>query len=242
MKNKIEKDYRIPLYLSDNTAHMSYTGFFIAFVDMASEHAADLCMGKKEMDSKGLIWITTKTKIRIYERPQMLSTVQLTTWPGPADKSRSNRYYTMVQGGRLLAEAKNEWSVLEPAAGKIHRVSEVFPKDVELCTDTVCDTPYYKISDDFSQCEVMGRHTVTFSDLDTSNHMNNANYVRRVFSAFSSEEIASMPITEMEIAYKQQCYEGETLTLVKRENDNGCDIGIIKEDGRTAATMRIIYK
>lgn len=242
MKNKIEKDYRIPLSLSDNTSRLSYTGFFTAFVDFASEHAADLGMGKPEMGPKGLIWITSKTKICVYDRPQMLSTVQLTTWPGPADKSRSNRYYTMHQDGRLLAEAKNEWAVLEPATGRMHRVSEVFPKGLEICMDTACDVPYYKVSDDFSTAETLGIYTVTFSDLDTSNHMNNAAYVRRIFSAFDSKKIAELPLKEMEVAYKHQCYEGEQLTLKIRHNDTGFDVGVIKDDGRTAATMRFICK
>lgn len=242
MENRAEKVYRIPLSLCDNTSQLSYTGFFTAFVDLASEHAADLCMGKKEMDARGLIWVTTKTKIRIYDRPRMLSEVQLTTWPGPADKSRSNRYYTMIQDDRLLAEAKNEWSVLEPATGRVHRVSEVFPKDIEICTDTACDVPYYKVSDDFSDCEIIGTHTVTFSDLDTSNHMNNAAYVRRIFSVFDSKKVASMAVSELEVAYRHQCYEGEKLIFKIRKNDTGFDVGVVKEDGRTAATMRFIYE
>jgi len=242
MKSKAEKDYRIPLSLSDNTSRLGYTGFVTAFVDFASEHASDLGMGMDRMSASGLIWITSKTKVRIYGRPQMLSTVQLTTWPGPADKSRSNRYYTMHQDGRLLAEAKNEWAVFEPATGKLHRVSEVFPKDLEICMETACDVPYYKVSDDFSDAPVLRNHTVTSSDLDTSNHMNNAAYVCRIFSTFDSEKIAALPLTEIEIAYKYQCFEGENLIFKIRDNDTGCDIGVIKEDGRTAATMRLIYK
>ena len=72
--------------------------------------------------------------------------------------------------------------------------------------------------------------------------MNNVNYARAVLGAFSCEELAAMPIREMEISYCLQCYEGETLTLIRRDTDQGCEVGVIKEDGNTAAIVRLVYR
>lgn len=44
------------------------------------------------------------------------------------------------------------------------------------------------------------------------------------------------------IAYRLQCFEGETLSLYRRETENGFDIGIIEEDGKTAATLRVLFR
>ena len=110
------------------------------------------------------------------------------------------------------------------------------------CQDIVCDTPFFKVSDDFSNAQTFGEYVVSSGDLDTSNHMNNVQYVRAVMGAFSSETLASMPVKEIEVAYRHQCYEKEHLTFKIRENETGCDIGVIKDDGNTAATIRMIYK
>lgn len=226
----------------DNNAKMSYPGVFTAFVDFASEHAEDLNMGKAAMDSKDLMWVATKTKICFHERPELLDTVQLSTWPGVAERSRCNRYYTMTKDGKLLAEGKTEWAVLSKSTGRPHRISEAYPEDMEICTDTVCDVPYHKISDDFSKAETIWHHTVSSCDIDLSNHMNNCAYVRRIFNCFQTKKLAQLPIREAEIIYRLQCYEDEELTMKIRANETGFDIGAIKDDGRAAAIMRFVYK
>ena len=69
--------------------------------------------------------------------------------------------------------------------------------------------------------------------------MNNVAYIRAVLSAFSCSELESMNITSLEVAYRAQCYEGEVLSIRKRIVDNGMEIGVVKEDGKTATTLSI---
>ena len=72
--------------------------------------------------------------------------------------------------------------------------------------------------------------------------MNNVQYVRVAFGMFTNRQLEAMDIAEVEIAYRLQCFEGETLSLYRRETENGFDIGIIKEDGKTAATLRVLFR
>ncbi|MBQ3008737.1 MAG: hypothetical protein IJD80_04015 [Oscillospiraceae bacterium] len=240
MNNKLEKTYRIPVSQSDNLFRLSIPGTFAVFMDLASEHGSDIGMGMDDLAKHGLIWLAVKTKIRFYKRPATFENVTLATWPGEPGRARCDRYYTMTDGENLLIEAKNEWAMLEPATGRLRRIKDAYPEDLVHLEDKVCDYPYHKVSDDFENCEEIGTYTVSSSDIDTSQHMNNVQYVRAVFGALSSEELEKMNITEVEVAYKLQCYEGEKLSFRKRKSESGTDIGVIKEDGKTATTVRII--
>ena len=183
-----------------------------------------------------------RTKILIYDRPKVLSPLELTTWPEKPGNIRCNRYYTLSQNGTLLAEGKNEWVMLEVETGRLHRIDDAYPEELIHHEAIACDSPFTRIDKDFSDGREIGRYTVRSCDIDTSQHMNNVNYARAVLGAFSCEELAAMPIREMEISYRLQCYEGEMLTLIRRDTDQGCEVGVIKEDGNTAAIVRLVYR
>ena len=48
-----------------------------------------------------------------------------------------------------------------------------------------------------------------------------------------------MNISEVEIHFRNQCYEGENIKILLRKNDGSFEIGMLKEDGTVAATALI---
>jgi acyl-ACP thioesterase len=64
--------------------------------------------------------------------------------------------------------------------------------------------------------------------------MNNAAYVRAMFSIFTTSELDAMKITDCEICYKHSCYEGDTLSFYKRQRDNAIEMIGKTGDGETA--------
>lgn len=239
MNNRLIKEMKIPVSLCDNTGHLDVPGFFTIFMDMASEHAADIGMGMDAMADKGLIWLAVKTKLKIYSRPALFSKVTATTWPAAPGRIRCDRLYTMKDGETLLAEAKNEWTMYRPATGKLRKMENGYPKELVVWPEIVCDEPYAKLKGDFADAQEICRHKVTRGDLDTSQHMNNVEYINVIFNAFSSQQLSQMAISQVEIAYKNQCFEGEVLSVRIKETENGFEMGIIKEDG-TAGAIALI--
>ena len=242
MENRLIREINVPLSQSDNQGMMSVFGAFSLFMDMASEHGGYIGLGMDTLAEKGLIWLVSKTKLKIHRRPKMFSKVTAYSWPAGYQKIRSDRLYKMEQDGQLIMEAKNEWAIFHRETGKLRRMEEVFPQDMEFWPEEVCEGPYCKLKDDFDGCETIGSYTVQSTDLDTSQHMNNVQYIRVVMGAFSSAQLADMDIAEVDISYKNQCYEGELLTLKKKNVENGFEIGIIKADGTAGALAKITLR
>ena len=206
---------------------------------MASEHSVEIGIGMNAMAEKGLIWLAVKSKMIIHRRPDIFSHVTATTWPAVPGRIRCDRLYTLKQGDELLIEGKTEWAMYEPATGKLRKMENGYPDDLVPWPEIVCEGNYARIKDDFDGCEEIDRYRVRSTDLDTSHHMNNVEYIKVVLGALSAKQLDQMDIAEMEIAYKNQCYEGENLSVKYKPGDNGFDIGIFKH--RTAIAVLCFY-
>lgn len=241
MDNILKKQFVIPASMCDNSARLGIADIFALFMDLATEHGATLKLSRDDLAKHNLFWIITKTKIRVVERPKMLDEVTLTTWPAAPGKIQCERFYKVTSGDQLLVEGKNEWAMLSTDTGRLARIADAYPPEIVHLKDTACDIPFARASKNFDDAKVLTSYMVRSVDIDGSQHMNNVAYVRAVLRAFTCNEIDKMNITEADITYRLQCYEGETLTLKQRDIDGGCEIGIIKEDGTTAAVITLKF-
>lgn len=239
MDGRMDKPVLIVPSMCDDMARLSYPGTFSLFMDAAAEHAESIGVGMKPMLEKGLFWLTVKTKVRFYDRPNMMESVTVSTWPGIPEKIRCERYYTLTAGARLLAEGKTEWAIMETTSGKLKSVSHVYPEALQLTDDTVCNGSFVRISEDFSNSSELGSYVVRSSDIDMGGHMNNAQYVRAIFDTFSCRKLREMTIGEVEVAFRTPCFEGDVLSIRCRHTDAGTEMGLIRTDGRAAVVARI---
>ena len=183
MQNRLERQIRIPLSTADNTNRIGIVGIFNTFMDLATEHGDMLGVGMDKLASKGLIWVAAKTRIKINERPKMLQPVTVATWPETPSKIRFNRYYTIAAEGRYLVEGKTEWAILDLNSGRPHKLDETYPVHMQHWDEVVCEGSFTRISTDFEGCDTLGSYTVCSADIDVSQHMNNAAYIRDVLGA-----------------------------------------------------------
>jgi len=223
----------------DNTSKLSIPSIFAMFGDLASEHAPQLGLGSDVLAEKNLFWVAVRTKIKIHKRPNMTESFTATSWPEAPGRVRCIRYYTISDATTLLAEGKTEWAIVDIDSGRPHKLSEIYPESMEHIPDTVCTEDFSKIPEDFSGCELFGSIKVRSTDIDIGQHMNNAAYIRALFGLFTCAELESMNISDIEINFRAPCYEGETLEVFKRICDDANEFGIIRPDGKIAATVRI---
>ena len=239
MKNIFNKSIKIPLSQCDNTSRLNITGVFNIIMDLATEHGDELGLGMQALAEKGLFWVASKTKIKIHNRPKFFTTIDATTWPEKPNRIRCNRYYSIKDADQLIIEGKTEWVMLEIDSGRPAKIDGAYPVDMEHCTDVVCEAPFCRLSTNFENCEKLGEYTVCSTDIDVSQHMNNVAYIRAVLGCFSCKELDEMNITEIDVAYRVQCFEGEKLTFLIKKEESCCEIGIIKEDSSTACVIRL---
>lgn len=240
MENYLEKDIMVAGSNSDNKGRLSIPGLFYMMMDMAGEHGSGIGIGNRDLARRGLGWLVTKTKMRIYSLPKMLEIVRAKTWPSAPGLVRCNRYYTFCVGDELIAEGKNEWTILDFTTGKPQKMAEVYPGDFEHLADISCDEPFLRSKTNFAECPEISTYIVNSSDIDVSQHMNNVAYIRAGLGSLTCEELQELNPNLVEIAYRVQCYEKEKLSIRRNNIENGCELGVVKEDGSTAAVITIL--
>lgn len=239
MENILVKEYTVPVSACDNTGRLSVAGIFDLFMDMATEHGASINLGMDDLAQKGCFWVAAKSRVQFDCRPKMLQSVKVSSWPEKPGNIRCNRYYTIASGEDVIVKGKTEWTILDMETGRPKKSAEVYPQGLEHLENVVCPEPFRRMSTDFTDCEEFLKYTITSRDIDVSQHMNNVAYIRTVLSAFTCKELEEMNINEIEITYRAQCYEGEILSIRRRDVENGIEIGVIKEDGITAAVLSV---
>ncbi|MBE6732596.1 MAG: hypothetical protein E7561_01180 [Ruminococcaceae bacterium] len=242
MQPKFSTDYKILSSMCDSTAKLGIPQCISLFMDLATIHAEQLKVDAFTLGEKNLAWVATKTKLKIFKMPYMNSQVKLSTWPEKPEKIRFNRYYTVNLENELLVAGKTEWAVIDKASGRPQKADNVYPQNLEFLAGLEEIEPFVRVNSDFADGYILDCYTVKSTDIDLYGHMNNAAYVRALFSLFSTKELEEMGITGFEIAYRIPCFEGEMLRIVTKKTDNRLLVAMIKEDGNAAATAIIETK
>lgn len=240
MENKLEKQSKVLISMCDSEGKMSIPALFSLFMDLASEHGTMIRLGAAELERKGLIWLTVKTKIRINRRPSMMEDCVAETWPEKPGRVRCNRFYRLFGGGELCVEGKTEWAMIRPETGKLAAIEEVYPKDLTHYEEVICEGAYARVGEDFADAEVLDTYRVRSTDIDVAHHMNNALYIRAFFGALSCEELEKLAIREVDVVFRSPSFEGEELTICRRKTEEGFEIGILHADGKAAAVARML--
>jgi len=239
MENRIEKEIVILPSLCDGSGRLGIPDAFALFMDIASEHAEALGCGIGALGKKGLFWLTVRTRVRFFRRPEMMERVRLSTWPEAPGRLRAERNYRMEQAGELLAAGKTEWAVLDQTTGRLTPPKAVYPAELDFCPEKVWTEPFTRLPDE--SLTEYARYTVRSVDMDLGRHMNNIAYLRSLAGTFPDAEWQDMGIRELEIAYRTSCYEGDTLVWQRRtEADGSLTLRAELEDGRIAVQARLI--
>ena len=238
--NKYVTDVQIDPSRVDFSNRLGYYETFRLFMDIAKAHAALLDVDMMKLMSRGLFWLTVKTRISFVRRPYMGSAAQAQTWPVKPGSLRTDRCYRLLDADGVLAEGRTEWAVMDMKAMKLAPVNDIFPKDLVFNEEpfSVGDFPRIMPADD-SYVE-KSTYTVTSSDIDMGMHMNNTAYVRALLGTFPVEELKSMEIKEMTVIFKASAHEGDVLSMKCRKDGNVMDCGLYFQDGKPSLLARIV--
>lgn len=236
MQTKFSANYKILSSMCDSTAKLGIPQCVSLFMDLATIHAEQLKVDAITLAEKNLAWVASKTKLKILKMPPMNTNVEVATWPEKPDRLRFNRCYTVTEKGENLVLGKTEWIVIEKDSGRPQRAEGIYPDDAEFFDALENFEPFTRMDVDFANSTIIDCYTVKSTDIDLYGHMNNAAYVRALFSLFSTKELESMKIKGFEIAYRIPCFEGEMLRVVTKETQAGLLVAMVKENGKSAAT------
>lgn len=219
-ESSLTMDLRIVPSMCDDRSRMSIPAMLEVFQDVAGTHATSIGMGALDLEERGLFWIVTSVRLRINSRPLVQEMVETTTWIQPADRVKCERDWSISKDGEQIAYVRSIWAALKRKDFRPGHMADFYP-DVDQPLPKPDDTPFARLRKNFDDAEILGEYRIRSVDIDRGGHMNNVQYVRALLGCFTCDQIAEMDIKEMDLQYVRQCYEGETLRIVKRPSADG---------------------
>jgi acyl-ACP thioesterase len=217
--------------MCDENSLMSIPAILDMFQDIAGIHAESVGIGALELEEHGLFWIVSKLRLRISRRPQVQETFDATTWIQPAERVSCERDWALSKDGEQLAYVRSIWAALRRDNFRPGHMSDFYP-DSDFSIAPPDDMPFTRMGKNFEGAEFIGEYRIRSVDIDRGGHMNNVNYVRAMLGCFTLEELNAMSLSEMDIHFVRQCYEGDTIRFVKRPSEDMLmEIAAINEEG-----------
>ena len=189
------------------------------------------------------VWVASKTRIHVFKNAHWLETLNaesFTTLVKPIRIEMETKFTN--QDNELVFVASQQSCLLDMDTRKIRKIDTVnFPKDMDV-EATLFENGYQKLNDEFNEEDFVYEQTVFSQDIDFSNHINNAVYVRYIMNALPIELLDRIDITDVEIHYLAEGKEGQKLRIYRKDIDDKTIRFLIKENDRELIRASIDYK
>lgn len=236
---KLTKHEKVGSAITDPTGHLSVLGIF----QMAEEAATEL-MGEMRLDSVttrkayNAAWIFTKSKMETYRRIPWNEECTVICFIS----EQTHACVTVDVGIRdkadeLCAYARIEMFALDLQSGRLRRLSTVGMADGIETEPPLAELAFTKFSaEDLPEADQV---RVKYTNIDLVGHTNNKEYIRWMLNTYSVQELEARPIRTMEVAYTNQAFENDLLTIHKGRLGD-VDILAVKKGDKVIAKGAIV--
>ncbi len=192
------------------------TAIFNLFQDVACVNGEQLGVGFEAMISKNLYWVLSRVKYDIIIAPKVDEEVFVETWPCEKGKIDFDRDFLIKNlNGEVLIMGTSKWCVISSVTRTLERTDNVNYNCTCLqtrnYTEKFVKTEAVEIKDkaDFV-------HTVTFSEIDHNQHLNNVNY-----ATYVTNTLTDYYFNHLQVNFISECKLGDEIKVFKKQTDNG---------------------
>ncbi len=225
MKYTCEKEFTLSYTGLDNNAELNTLYAIELAQNLMTEYfgnfKSDNLRIKKQNNA---LWVLTKTKVRFFNKAVWLDKLYA---KGYTIKNTALRTYIESvfrnQDNKLIFVALQENAVIDIDTRKVRKISSIsYPNDMEY-EKPEKELTFEKLTSDFSEDDFVYNQKIFYTDIDFSNHTNNAVYIRHIINTYSSKFFTEHIVEDFEIHYLHETVEGDVLSVYKREEENSTE-------------------
>ena len=222
MSKILSQDHIITCYEADANQLMRPTAMLDLMQEAANTNASTLGFGYDEMIDSNIAWVLSRIHVKFINTPKWRQEVNLRTWhKGVAKLFYLRDFILSDKEGNTMALATTSWLIIDLNTRRLVRNNDL----------ALCDTPMHAIEAPADKVvqpvdiepELVRKHPVTWSEIDTNGHVNNVKYVVWAIDAVKQEDIKERPLKELLINYDAEVMPGDVVKIsrVRQETENG---------------------
>lgn len=214
MSKTFSKDYTITCYEADANKLMRPTAMLDIMQEAANVNATTLGFGYDEMISNNTAWVLSRINVKFINTPKWRDEVNLKTWHKGISKLFYLRDFILSdKEGNPMILATTSWLIIDMNTRRLVRNSDLALSDTAM--DAIA-TPADKVVIPVDiEPELVRKHPVTWSEIDTNGHVNNVKYVVWAIDAVEQETIKEKPLKELLVNYDAEVMPGDLVKIYR---------------------------
>lgn len=222
MDKTFSKDYTITCYEADANQLMRPTAMLDLMQEAANVNASTLGFGYDEMMNSNTAWVLSRIHVKFNNTPKWRDEVNLKTWHKGVSKLFYLRDFILSdKEGNPMVLATTSWLIIDMNTRRLVRNSDLALSDTAI---HAIETPADKVVVPVDiEPELVRKHPVTWSEIDTNGHVNNVKYAVWAIDAVKQEDIKERPLKELLINYDAEVMPGDVVKIsrVRQETEEG---------------------
>ena len=222
MSKTFSKDYTITCYEADANQLMRPTAMLDLMQEAANINASTLGFGYDEMINSNTAWVLSRTHVKFLNTPKWRDEVNLKTWHKGVSKLFYLRDFILSDNeGNPLVLATTSWLIIDMNTRRLVRNSDLALNDTAM--DAIAEPADKVVVPVDIEPELVRKHPITWSEIDTNGHVNNVKYVVWAIDAVKPEDIKARPLKELLINYDAEVMPGDVVKIsrVRQETEEG---------------------
>ena len=222
MDKTFSKDYTITCYEADANQLMRPTAMLDLMQEAANANASTLGFGYDEMINSNTAWVLSRIHVKFMNTPKWREEVNLKTWHKGVSKLFYLRDFILSdKAGNPMVLATTSWLIIDMNTRRLVRNSDLALSDTAMhAIETPADKVVLPVD---IEPELVRKHPVTWSEIDTNGHVNNVKYAVWAIDAVKAEDIKERPLKELLINYDAEVMPGDIVKIshVRQESEEG---------------------
>ena len=222
MDKTFSKNYTITCYEADANQLMRPTAMLDMMQEAANVNASTLGFGYDDMINSNTAWVLSRIHVKFNNTPKWREEVNLKTWHKGVSKLFYLRDFILSdKEGNQMILATTSWLIIDMNTRRLVRNSDLALSDTAM---HAIETPADKVVVPVDvEPELVRKHPVTWSEIDTNGHVNNVKYAVWAIDAVKPEDIKEKPLKELLINYDAEVMPGDVVKIsrVRQETEEG---------------------
>ena len=220
MSKTFSRDYTITCYEADANQLVRPTAMLDLMQEAANVNASTLGFGYDEMMNSNTAWVLSRIHVKFNSTPRWRDEVNLKTWHKGVSKLFYLRDFILSdKEGNPMVLATTSWLIIDMNTRRLVRNSDLALSDTAM---HAIETPADKVVVPVDiEPELVRKHPVTWSEIDTNGHVNNVKYAVWALDAVKPEDIKERPLKELLINYDAEVMPGDVVKIsrVRQETE-----------------------
>ena len=242
---KYVEKHTIPCYDTDASWRLKPTSFMNMAQEAAGRHAVYLGFGYDDLIKTNTAWILSRVHVEFVDTPKWRDEITLNTWHKGLNRLFFLRDFLITDSeGKERVKATTSWLVLNLETRRLVRDPNLMEEGT-VCTENVIETPADKVQmPKYVEAELVRTHLVSYSDIDTNGHTNNAMYMQWSMNAVGYDITSSRPVKEFTINFNHETKAGDHVEIYRAfvEKEDGLHVFVEgKVEGTSSYCVEIVF-